>query len=146
MIYGKKSQIDKLLILRISSMSDKVHNDLIKGYEKFLNNFFKPKVDSDFYHKVNFINFSMDDEGNHHYYFDLDVTEQDFDKISKDTGDARKGVWNYWNTDVADFDYNYVTGVELPKYYELFGFKRPKNVYSQININNGGRNYMFYDN
>lgn len=127
------------------NMSSKIDKNIVNGYERFLNSFFIPKFEG-YYPKVNYVNFSIDDDGGYNYYFDLDVNEQDFDKISTDNGDARKGVRNYWDTDVADFDYAYVTGVILPKYEKLFGLNKSKKTNVQMNINNEGRNFMFFDN
>lgn len=125
-------------------MSGKIDKNIINGYEKFLNSIFVPKFEG-YYPKVNYINFSIDDDGAYNYYFDLDVNEQDFDTISQDNGDEKKRSSNYWDTDVADFDYAYVTAVVLPKYEKLFGLNKSKRTNTQININNNGRNFMFFD-
>jgi hypothetical protein len=127
-------------------MNPKISDRLSSGFLKFVNHAFIEKFnDLVSYPKILDFKFKIEPKGPKNmiiYYWTVEVNEKDFNEVSN----SSKPASAYWDTDLGDFDFVYVSFVMFAEFEILFNFRSsyepiPKQVF--MTLKNGDREFTY---
>ena len=127
-------------------MSPKISDRLSSGFLRFVNRFFIEKFNNSVeYPKILDFKFeiqSKDLKDTIIHYWTLEANEKDFNEVSN----SSKPASAYWDTDLGDFDFVYVSFVMFAEFEIFFNLRSsyepiPKQVF--MTLKNGDREFTY---
>ena len=127
-------------------MNPKISDRLSSGFLKLVNHAFIEKFnDQVSYPKILDFKFEIEPKGPKNmiiYYWTVEVNEKDFNEVSN----SSKPASAYWDTDLGDFDFVYVSFVMFAEFEIFFNLRSsyepiPKQVF--MTLKNGDREFTY---
>ena len=127
-------------------MTPKISDRLSSGFLRFINRFFIEKFNNSVeYPKILDFKFEIQTKDSKDviiYYWTVESNEKDFNEVSN----SSKPASAYWDTDLGDFDFVYVSFVMFAEFEIFFNLRGsyepiPKQVF--MTLKNGDREFTY---